>query len=107
VPPAFVWVTEIVVGFADTMIGVVYVPPTVQTIVIGFGVRTAEARVTVAPASQVPLAVPAVADSELWEDRKRRLAMTIGALRVRVSVEDLVHEEDVSNPRLKPMAPCR
>lgn len=37
----------------------------------------------------------AIADSALWEDRKRRLAMAIGALRGRVSVDDLVHEEDL------------
>jgi len=44
---------------------------------------------------QRQLADEAIADCELWEDRKRRLAMAIDALRVRVSVADLVHEEDV------------
>ena len=37
----------------------------------------------------------AIADSALWEDRKRRLQMAIDALRERVSVTDLVHEEDM------------
>ena len=46
------------------MIGVVYVPPPAQTIVVGFGVRVAEASVTIAPASHVPFAVPVVADVE-------------------------------------------
>lgn len=44
---------------------------------------------------QRQLADEAIADCELWEDRKRRLAMTIGALREHVRVADVVREEDV------------